>query len=232
MSRMVGVRRLLVAAAFALVVLGTAACGGSIGGRGDAAAPAGSASSTVATPSPAPRPSVSSSARASAGATTEADQGPQPLPDSTVHVTSVTVDAIGLRTSGLETLTLLADQTLSAPKDPDKAGWYADGAVPGQTGPAVIAGHVDSKTGPAVFAALGQTKRGDKITIGLSDKTTATFRVDKVVHTAKDAFPTDAVYGPTPDAQLRLITCSGTYDRGGRGYLDNTVVFATAVDAS
>jgi hypothetical protein len=42
----------------------------------------------------------------------------------------------------------------------------------------------------------------------------------------KDAFPTDAVYGDTPDPQLRLITCGGDFDRRERSYLDNIIVYA------
>ena len=42
----------------------------------------------------------------------------------------------------------------------------------------------------------------------------------------KDDFPTKAVYGPTPRAELRLITCGGVFDRSARSYEDNIVVFA------
>lgn len=34
------------------------------------------------------------------------------------------------------------------------------------------------------------------------------------------------MYGQTPDAQLRLITCGGSYDKGQKDYSDNVVVFA------
>jgi hypothetical protein len=34
------------------------------------------------------------------------------------------------------------------------------------------------------------------------------------------------VYGRTAGATLRLITCSGTFDRSSGHYLDNTVVYA------
>jgi hypothetical protein len=44
----------------------------------------------------------------------------------------------------------------------------------------------------------------------------------------KDHFPTAAVYGPVPDAQLRLITCGGTFDPALRSYLSNVVVYAVA----
>ena len=46
---------------------------------------------------------------------------------------------------------------------------------------------------------------------------------------AKDEFPTGAVYGPTPDAELRLITCGGVFDSGLGSYLSNTVVYATEI---
>ena len=42
--------------------------------------------------------------------------------------------------------------------------------------------------------------------------TTVEFRVTKVQEYLKDKFPTQDVYGPTPDAELRLITCGGVLD--------------------
>ena len=35
-----------------------------------------------------------------------------------------------------------------------------------------------------------------------------------------------AVYGPTPDAELRLITCGGMFDPVLKSYLSNIVVYA------
>ena len=63
--------------------------------------------------------------------------------------------------------------------------------------------------------------------VGRSDGTTAHFTVTRVARHPKDAFPTAEVYGPTPDAQLRLITCGGDFDRAERSYLDNVIVYAT-----
>jgi hypothetical protein len=37
------------------------------------------------------------------------------------------------------------------------------------------------------------------------------------------------VYGPVPDAELRLITCGGTFDQATHGYLANIVVYSTEV---
>jgi hypothetical protein len=45
---------------------------------------------------------------------------------------------------------------------------------------------------------------------------------------ARAAFPTAAVFGPTPGSALRLITCGGAFDWSTHRYLDNVVVFADA----
>lgn len=177
-----------------------------------------------------PTPVVATATPSAIPSPEPSDRGPQPLPKTTkVKVTSVTIGSIKVHATKLEKLPLLSDGSLAAPKDPDRAGWYADGTVPGQVGPAVIAGHVDSTTGPAVFYDLKLIKRGQKITVALSDGTKTVFEVDRALNTPKKGFPTDAVFGPTPDAQLRLITCGGPYDRVVGSYVDNTVVFATAV---
>lgn len=191
-----------------------------------------SAAPTPVTKTPAVSSSASASPSVTAGATSATPEGPQPLPAAkAVMVRSVTVGSIDLATSKLEKLSLLDDGSLAAPKDPDRAGWYAGGTVPGEVGPAVIAGHVDSTTGPAVFFDLQRVGRGDLVSVELSDGSRSRFRVDRVITTAKKGFPTDAVFGPTPDAELRLITCSGPYDRE-TGYLDNTIVFATKTSAN
>jgi hypothetical protein len=45
---------------------------------------------------------------------------------------------------------------------------------------------------------------------------------------AKTSFPTELVYGSTPLAELRLITCTGTFDRASHNYAANLVVTAYA----
>ena len=99
----------------------------------------------------------------------------------------------------------------------------------GDRGPAVMVGHVDSLNGPAVFIGLDNLRLGDVIDVEGGDGTIVSFAVSSVTRHPKDAFPTEAVYGPTPDAELRLLTCGGPFDRDS-GYADNVVVAATAID--
>jgi hypothetical protein len=121
------------------------------------------------------------------------------------------------------------DGSLEVPKAWGTAGWYDQGPRPGQPGPAVILGHVDSKSGPAVFYQLQTLRPGDTVRVGLADSRTLVFRVQRLQRYPKDQFPTQAVYFPTLDRELRLITCGGDFDYARDSYVDNIVVYATLV---
>jgi sortase (surface protein transpeptidase) len=144
-------------------------------------------------------------------------------PPSRVRIPAIQVD------SPLEDLTLDSSGALRAPVDYARAGWYAEGTAPGDVGPAVIAGHVDSHRGPAVFFRLYQLRPDDLIQVQRGGRWVI-FRVVSTARYPKDKFPTAEVYGPTPDAQLRLITCGGAFNKTRRSYVDNVVVYAVVVE--
>ena len=154
-----------------------------------------------------------------ARATASQSTGPRP---ERLRIASIGVD------TPLEDLALNADGTLQAPRDFQHAGWYTQGTSPGDVGPAVIAGHVDSKTGRAVFFRLRDLRQGDIVEVTRSGAQVK-FKVLAVRKYPKAQFPTDEVYGPTPNAQLRLITCGGAFDKGRRSYVDNIVAYAVAL---
>jgi hypothetical protein len=141
---------------------------------------------------------------------------------------AVEIARIGVR-SELVDLDLEDDRQLEVPTDAELAGWYVRGPRPGDPGPAVIAGHVDSHRGPAVFHRLGELDPGDEVVVRRADGSRARFAVQRLERWPKDTFPTDAVYREADGAELRLITCGGEFDRRGRRYEDNIIVFATAV---
>jgi len=144
--------------------------------------------------------------------------------------TRVRIPAIGVD-SPLEALHLDVHGALNPPVDFGRAGWYADGTPPGDVGPAVIAGHVDSHHGPAVFFRLRDLRSGDLVEVARGRRRYA-FRVVSVARYAKNRFPTAAVYGPTPDPQLRVVTCGGDFDRSRSSYVDNVVVYAVGAGLS
>lgn len=137
------------------------------------------------------------------------------------------VPSIGLATGPPELLGLDPAGTLGAPVDFARTGWWAGGPKPGQAGPAVIVGHVDSAAGPAVFFRLREIPVGTQIVVPRTDGRKTTFTVDAVRSYPKDHFPSAEVYGATANAQLRLITCGGAFDRAARSYEENVVVFAS-----
>lgn len=126
--------------------------------------------------------------------------------------------------SSLESLGLLPDGTMKPPTKWGQAGWYSAGTHPGAVGPAVIAGHVDSRDGPGIFLNLDQIKVGARIVVTTKTRQTFRFTVTDIKQYPKNKFPIAVVYGPTPVATLRLITCTGTFNQATHHYRDNLVV--------
>ena len=138
------------------------------------------------------------------------------------------IPAIGVR-ARLVDLGLTSSGTVQVPADPDSPGWYTGSPRPGAIGSSIQLGHVDSLAGPAVFFRLGTMRPGERIYVGRSDGTFTVFHADAVRWYLKTRFPATAVYGPTPDRELRLITCCGVFDQQLKSYLSNVVVYATAI---
>jgi hypothetical protein len=182
------------------------------------------------TPGPSVLPGSSTGATASSAPT--AIEAPDPA--------SITVPKIDAH-STLIPLGLDDTGALAVPpvEQPMQASWYAgmdpvfdgDEYDPGEVGPAVIAGHVDGvidgrKGQPGIFHRLSELVPGDEVLIERKDGVTLRFVVYAVERHAKDAFPSDRVYAPTVEPELRLITCGGAFDRGSGHYVDNWVIFA------
>ncbi|MFG2592863.1 class F sortase [Streptomyces sp. NPDC048438] len=111
---------------------------------------------------------------------------------------------------------------------PGAVGWYAAGTEPGTEGAALFVGHVDTETKPAVFYGLSAARPGEKVRVSRSDGKIAEFTIDDVQVFTRERFDAQKAYGPREDgrAELRLITCGGTYDHESRAYTANVVVSA------
>ncbi|NEY36894.1 class F sortase [Streptomyces sp. PRKS01-65] len=144
-----------------------------------------------------------------------------PSPPDRIRIPAIRVDAplmgLGLTRTG----------SLEVPPAGKKnlAGWYEAGTTPGETGTAIVAGHVDDAEGPAVFYRLGALRKGGRIEVDRRDGGVAVFTVDAVeVYDARD-FPDKKVYGAAKRPELRVITCGGGWSPA-TGYQGNVVVFA------
>ena len=178
---------------------------------------------------PTQQPQTTSTAPASAPPTSpapsETDKG---MPPS--EPTELRIPKIGAKSS-LIPLGLNPDETVEVPpvEQPMQAGWYKHARTPGESGPAVLLGHVDGNKEPGIFFRLKELSKGDEVEVSRKDGTTARFRVHRTEQIAKNSFPVEAVYGETTEAELRLITCGGSYDQSARSYRDNIIVYATLI---
>ncbi|WP_442812029.1 class F sortase [Streptomyces sp. NBC_01803] len=153
----------------------------------------------------------------------------QPLPPAVptwVSIPSIAVEA-PLTNVGLD-----PEGWMEAPPQEiqNLAGWYEGAAAPGTPGTAVIVGHVDNAAGPAVFYGLGAVRLGDSVEVIREDGVAVRFEIYDIAVYAKGNLP-ESVYHDTGQAELRIITCGGSFEQGS-GYTDNVVVFARMTSAS
>jgi sortase (surface protein transpeptidase) len=195
------------------VLLPLCACGGAVGGP---AAGATSSSPTAVTPPTAPTPPAAALPAPEAAILDPADV---PAP------TALSIPAIGVDSSLLQ-LGVAADGTAEVPIRYESAGWFDGGGRPGARGPTVLLGHVDSTEGPAVFYRLRDLAPGDEVVVTVAGGGVARYAVTGTERVAKGRFPTAAVFGATTTDVLRLVTCTGDFDRAARSYTDNLVVTA------
>ncbi len=144
---------------------------------------------------------------------------------------------------------LTAENVMDAPKGPigdpiwHTAFWYRGSGIPGESGTAVIAGHVtDVLSNPEIFANLEDLNPGDVIIVHVKNPSQdIRFIVDQIkVYSIQDSstpavltkiFGIGPIEGtspqPAPDglSHLTLITCAGSYANGQ--FDQRTVVFAT-----
>ncbi|MYS93024.1 MULTISPECIES: class F sortase [Streptomyces] len=111
---------------------------------------------------------------------------------------------------------------------PGVVGWYAGGVAPGAPGTALMVGHVDTDTRPAVFYKVSAMRPGQTIRVFRADAKVAEFTVESVQVLTRDGFDAHQAYGPRESgrAELRLVTCGGSFDRTTRSYTANVVVSA------
>ncbi|NXY97326.1 class F sortase [Streptomyces sp. BR123] len=111
---------------------------------------------------------------------------------------------------------------------PGAVGWWQAGVKPGEAGAALMVGHVDTASRPAVFYGLSSARPGGKVRVVRADGSVAEFTIEDVRVYERTRFDADKAYGRRIEgrAELRLVTCGGTYDKAAEEYTANVVVSA------
>ncbi|MCX5200983.1 class F sortase [Streptomyces sp. NBC_00237] len=117
---------------------------------------------------------------------------------------------------------------------PREVGWFGDGTRPGASGVALMVGHVDTQSKPAVFYGLSSARPGEQVKVTGADGSVTEFTIDDVQVFSREKFDAKKAYGPREEgrAELRLITCGGTYDHAAKHYTANVVVSAYLTGAA
>lgn len=142
---------------------------------------------------------------------------------TSLHIQRAGVDA------PVETIGIV-NGVMENPTGPWVVSWYKETAKLGQTGNAVIAGHVDYwNVGPCVFQHLADLAKDDQVQVTGDDKQVYTYAVDWQKLFQADNAPIQEIVGTTKNQSLTLITCGGEFDYTTGHYLYRTVVRAHRV---
>jgi hypothetical protein len=139
---------------------------------------------------------------------------------------SLAIDRLGIK-ADIVPMGVLPDGNLDAPGQPFQAGWWKDGARPGEQGTAVIDGHLTLRGKPALFGKLHTLTAGDAIQVTDDAGHTRTFLVyETQEYHVKDA-PRERIFADATGTSLHLITCAGKWDRSIGHYDKRRIVYAT-----
>lgn len=151
----------------------------------------------------------------------------QPLPG--FDPVRLRVPSLGI-SARVEYVGLDNEKRMDVPKNIWNVGWYKLGVRPGERGNAVFAGHVDGPNTPAVFWDLRKAQVNTKIYIQDPDGEEKVFEVFDTAVYEYDKAPLDRIFGASNEAQVVLITCTGTFDQGSANYDKRFVAYARLVN--
>ncbi len=147
-------------------------------------------------------------------------------PPARIILPSINIDA------PVEPVGTTADGNLETPQQNpwDGTGWFSSGTRPGDTGSAVIDGHLDRPGGaPAVFWNLKLMKPGDAVKVIDEQGKMLTFSVTRVEYYHPTEAPIEDIFGNRTGKFLNLITCAGTWIPSEKQTTLRFVVYTTLV---
>lgn len=133
--------------------------------------------------------------------------------------------------AAIEQVGLDPQRRMDIPKNVYNVGWYRHGTRPGETGNAVMDGHVDTPNGtPSVFADLQSLTSGDKISVIDKRGKEYKYQVTSVARYKLEDVPLKQIFDKTKGKNLVLITCAGEWNRGKKDFTERAVAYAKFVE--
>jgi len=121
---------------------------------------------------------------------------------------------------------------VDAPKNIYDTGWYNGSVRPGSsTGSSLILGHVSGWTGPGVFKNISRLVPGSQFEVEKGNGEVVRYSVTRTQQIPLDQVNMSEILGTEVAGQhdIKLMTCSGRYNKETRSYEDRFVVYATQI---
>lgn len=150
---------------------------------------------------------------------TNAVQNPAHYPER-IRIPRLGIDAM------VQHVGVNAGGNMAVPSNYTDTGWYKYGPAPGESGSAVIAGHVNNGLGlSGVFERLSDLDVGDDIFVTRADGKEVHFVVAGTRAYPYDDAPAEVIFNPAGTPRLNLITCEGKWVSETKTYDQRLVVF-------
>lgn len=123
---------------------------------------------------------------------------------------------------------LTPDGAMGVPSNRFDVAWYNRGPRPGESGSAVIDGHIGFKGG-TVFDQLHTLQKGDRLSTVDSQGEVKTFVVRETRIYNFDANVPEVFVSGDGGSHLNLVTCTGVWNKLQKRYNKRLVVFTDLV---
>ncbi|WP_053216096.1 class F sortase [Guptibacillus hwajinpoensis] len=151
-------------------------------------------------------------------------KGTEALTPVTIEIPSIHLNA------PIQNVGRTKDGSMGVPDEINTVGWYGPGYKPGETGNAVLAGHVDGNSKPGAFYFLKEMKKGDVVIVKGEDGEKLEFQVTGIESYTPEDSPLQRIFGYSSQTNLNLITCTGTFNRKSGHYEERLVVYTELVE--
>jgi len=124
------------------------------------------------------------------------------------------------------------DGSVDAPRNIHDVSWFKEGTVPGgDVGASLLLGHTSGWSGPGVFKNIGKLTPGNMFEVEKGSGEKILYEVTNVESRPVEDINMGSILGPAVAGEhdVKLMTCSGKYNRDTESYADRTIVYAKVV---
>ena len=162
--------------------------------------------------------------RVPATSTATADLPPGSRPDR-LMIPALNIDAV------IEEVGVNGKGNMATPSKYADVAWYKFGTIPGETGSAVMAGHVDNGLAlDGVFKHLEDLHVGDDLYVTMKTGERLHFKVSDIRSYPYDKVPTEELFNKNDVARLNLVTCVGSWLKSEKTYDERLIVYTILQD--